>query len=129
MGLWLASSKRRLVGLHMLEVQIGTTHFRLKIKKIVAPIVSDLRLSGQQWRNGELNMKKLLILVLALFAISVFSPSNVHAQDSSDFESELRWASMNVRVGSKAEVQRGPRNVRCWGQGGIQFRAAGCLLI
>ncbi len=31
--------------------------------------------------------------------------------------------SLDFRCGSKAEVQRGPRNVRCWGQSGHRFRA------
>ncbi len=38
------------------------------------------------------------------------------------------WPSMtagHVRSGSKPEVQRGPRNVRSWGQSGSRFRAAG----
>ncbi len=35
----------------------------------------------------------------------------------------------NVAFGSKPEVQRGPRNVRCWGSSGSRFRATGCLLI
>ncbi len=34
-----------------------------------------------------------------------------------------------TQPGSKAEVQRGPRNVRSWGQSGSRFRAAGCLLL
>ncbi len=35
----------------------------------------------------------------------------------------------NVRVGSKAEVQRGLRNVRFWGYSGLRFWATGCLFI
>ncbi len=33
------------------------------------------------------------------------------------------------QFGSKAEVQRGPRNVRFWGKSRHHFRAAGCLLV
>ncbi len=36
---------------------------------------------------------------------------------------------LDVRVGSKPEVQRGPRNVRYWGQSGSRFRATVCLFI
>ncbi len=35
----------------------------------------------------------------------------------------------NDRCGSKAEVQRGPRNVRCWGKSGSRFRGTGRLLL
>ncbi len=35
----------------------------------------------------------------------------------------------NVAFGSKAEVKRGPRNVRLWGYSRHRFRAAGCLLV
>ncbi len=31
--------------------------------------------------------------------------------------------------GSKPEVRRGPRNVRCWRQSGLRFRATGGLLL
>ncbi len=34
--------------------------------------------------------------------------------------------SLDFRFGSQPEVQRGPRNVRCWGSSGSQFRVAGC---
>ncbi len=37
--------------------------------------------------------------------------------------------SLDVRCGSKPEVQRGPRNVGSWGQSGSRFRAAACLLV
>ncbi len=37
--------------------------------------------------------------------------------------------SLDFRCGSKAEVQRGLRNVRSWGKSRHQFRATGCLLI
>ncbi len=37
--------------------------------------------------------------------------------------------SLDFRFGSKAEVQRGLRNVRFWGQSRHRFRAAGCLLL
>ena len=33
------------------------------------------------------------------------------------------------RCGSTTEVQREPRNVRCWGWSGSRFRAAACLLV
>ncbi len=36
---------------------------------------------------------------------------------------------VNFRCGSKAEVQREPRNVRSWGSSGSRFRATGCLLV
>ncbi len=38
-------------------------------------------------------------------------------------------ACRNDRSGSKAEVQRGPRTVRSWGQSRHHFRTAGCLLV
>ncbi len=34
-----------------------------------------------------------------------------------------------TQPGSKAEVQRRPRNVRFWGKSGLRFGAAGCLLL
>ncbi len=37
--------------------------------------------------------------------------------------------SLDFRCGSKAEVQRGPRNVRFWGKSRPQIRATGCLLL
>ncbi len=37
--------------------------------------------------------------------------------------------SLDFRCGSKAEVQRRLRNVRCWGVSGSRFRATGGLLI
>ncbi len=37
--------------------------------------------------------------------------------------------SIDFRVGSKAEVQHGPRNVRSWGKSRHHFRATGCLLV
>jgi len=39
------------------------------------------------------------------------------------------WVSLDFRCGSQAEVQRGPRNVRCWGESGSRFRATGGLLL
>ncbi len=41
----------------------------------------------------------------------------------------MALAPHDFRFGSKAEVQRGLRNVRCWGQSGSRFRAAGGLLV
>ncbi len=35
----------------------------------------------------------------------------------------------NVSFGSNPEVQHGPRNVRSWGQSGLQIWAATCLLV
>ncbi len=42
---------------------------------------------------------------------------------------DLASNTMKVCMGSKAEVQRGPRNVRFWGYSGLRFWATGCLLI
>ena len=39
------------------------------------------------------------------------------------------WMSLDFRFGSTTEVQRGPWNVRSWGQSGLRFPATACLLV
>jgi len=41
----------------------------------------------------------------------------------------LFFEPINVRLGSKPDIQREPRNVRCWGVSGSRFRAPVGLLV
>ncbi len=51
-----------------------------------------------------------------------FNERNIPFQTEAD-------ALLDFRFGSKPEVQRGPRNVRCWGESGSRFWEAGGLLL